>query len=161
LVALIIVSYITSRKELLPAFYFLLTAAFISLMILKGMSQKGFFMKFFWAFYGAYNVIAGNLLGDVLSYSRLFGLGLTTAVLGLVVNEMVFMSKGIPFAGYIIAVLLFIFGHLANLGINLLGGYVHTSRLQYLEFFTKFFEGGGRPFSPLKEPRQYTYLKPE
>ncbi|HOL21242.1 MAG TPA: hypothetical protein PLQ41_00100 [bacterium] len=160
LVALIIISFITSRKELIFPLSSLLFLSLISLMILKGLTQKGF-MRVFWAFYGAYNVIASNLLGDVLSYSRLFGLGLTTAVLALVVNEMVFMSKGIPFIGYIIAGILFIFGHLANLGINLLGGYVHTSRLQYLEFFTKFFESGGRPFSPLKEARQFTYLNKE
>ncbi|MCX8081860.1 MAG: hypothetical protein N3D17_00425 [bacterium] len=158
LVALLIISFVISMKELILPLSLLLTISFIFLMILKGITQKGF-MRIFWAFYGAYNVIASNLLGDVLSYSRLFGLGLTTAVLGLVVNEMVFMSKGIPFIGYLIAFILFIFGHLANLGINLLGGYVHTSRLQYLEFFTKFFEGGGRPFSPLKEIRQYTYIK--
>ena len=94
-----------------------------------------------------------------MSYSRLFGLGLTTGVLALVVNEMVFMAKGIPFAGIIIASIIFIIGHFGNLAINLLGGYVHTSRLQYLEFFTKFFEGGGKPFSPLREARHYTYLK--
>ncbi|MCM8829825.1 MAG: hypothetical protein NC824_02355 [Candidatus Omnitrophica bacterium] len=160
IVAGLIIAFVSSNRKFIPPLSLLLSLSFLSLMILKGLTQKGF-MRIFWAFYGAYNVIAGNLLGDVLSYSRLFGLGLTTAILALVVNEMVFMAKGIPFAGYIIAVLLFIFGHLANLGINLLGGYVHTSRLQYLEFFTKFFEGGGRPFSPLKESRQYTYLKLE
>lgn len=158
LVAAIIISFFTSKKEFIIPLSSLLVLSFISLMVLKGLTQKGF-MRIFWAFYGAYNVIAGNLLGDVLSYSRLFGLGLTTAVLGLVVNEMVFMSKGIPFVGYLIASVLFIFGHLANLGINLLGGYVHSSRLQYLEFFTKFFESGGRPFSPLKEARRYTFLE--
>lgn len=159
LVGLIIISFIASWKEAIPLLSVLLGLSFVSLMILKGATQKGFFMKFFWAFYGAYNVIAGNLLGDVLSYSRLFGLGLTTGVLAIVVNEMVSLSTGIPYVGYIIAVVLFVFGHLGNLALNLLGGYVHTSRLQYLEFFTKFFEGGGRPFSPLKEPRQYTFIK--
>jgi V/A-type H+-transporting ATPase subunit I len=72
---------------------------------------------------------------------------------------MVFMSTGIPFIGYIIAATMFILGHLANLVLSIFGGYVHTSRLQYLEFFTKFFESGGRPFSPLKTSRQYTYIE--
>jgi len=116
-------------------------------------------MRLFWALNGGYSVIASNLLGDILSYSRLFGLGLTSAVLGFVVNEIVFMSTGIPFVGYVLGFLIFIVGHSGNLAISLLGGYVHTSRLQYLEFFTKFFESGGRSFSPLKEIREYTYIE--
>ena len=159
LVALIIVALVTSKNTLILPLSSILVFFFIYLMILTGMTQKGFFMRIFWAVYSAYSVIASNLLGDILSYSRLFGLGLTTAVLGFVINEMAFLLTGIPIVGYIIAAILFIVGHMANLGINLLGGYVHTSRLQYLEFFTKFFEGGGRPFSPLAEPRKYTLIK--
>lgn len=164
LAALLILCFIALRKGLLPESSIritavLLGASFICLMALKARDQKGLLMKLFWAVYGGYNVIAGNLLGDVLSYSRLFGLGLTTAVLGFVVNEIVFMSTGIPFIGYIIASLIFIAGHSGTLVINLFGGYVHTSRLQYLEFFTKFFESGGRPFSPLREARRYTFIE--
>jgi V/A-type H+/Na+-transporting ATPase subunit I len=164
LVAVIVLSYTAFQKGKIPAEIIkysalLLAISFIYLMINKAQTQKGLIMKSFWALYGGYNVIASNLLGDVLSYSRLFGLGLTTAVLGLVVNEMVFMSTGIPYIGYIIASLLFILGHMGNLAINLLGGYVHTSRLQYLEFFTKFFESGGRPFNPFREIRNYTYIE--
>lgn len=166
LTGILIVSILLSNKGVIPnglvmVPIVLLVGSFISLMVVKAVEQTGVVMKLFWAVYGAYNAIAGNLLGDILSYSRLFGLGLTTAVLGLVVNEMVFMSKAIPFAGYIIAVLLFIVGHIGNLAINLLGSYVHTSRLQYLEFFTKFFESGGRPFKPLAPARVYTYINKE
>jgi len=116
-------------------------------------------MKAFWAFYSVYTIVASNLLGDILSYSRLFGLGLTTAVLALVVNQIVFMAKGIPFIGIPVAAVIFLIGHFGNLAINLLGGYVHTSRLQYLEFFTKFYKSGGRPFTPFSERRVYTYLE--
>lgn len=163
LVAVLLLSFIASRQNKIPAGFInipavLLVISFIYLMMAKAGTQKGLIMKIFWALYGGYNVVASNLLGDVLSYSRLFGLGLTTAVLGLVVNEMVFMSTGIPFIGYVLGTLLFILGHTGNLAINLLGGYVHTSRLQYLEFFTKFFESGGRPFNPFREVRNYTYL---
>ncbi len=160
----ILVSVMLLRQKLsIPASAVSITAgllviSFVYFMITKARDQKGIAMKIFWAVYGAYNVIAGNLLGDTLSYSRLFGLGLTTAVLGLVVNEMVSMSKAIPYAGYIIAVLLFVAGHLGNLAINLLGSYVHTSRLQYLEFFTKFFESGGRQFKPFSHERRYTCI---
>ena len=60
---------------------------------------------------------------------------------------------------YVIAIIIFLFGHFGNLAINLLGSYVHTSRLQYLEFFTKFYQGGGKPFNPFAEKRLYTYLE--
>jgi V/A-type H+-transporting ATPase subunit I len=164
LTGILIISVVFKKQDnplslyLIYVSVFLLISAFLFLMLIKAKEQKGIVMKLFWAFYGAYNVIAGNLLGDILSYSRLFGLGLTTAVLGLVVNEMAFMSKGIPYAGYIIAVILLIVGHIGNLAINLLGSYVHTSRLQYLEFFTKFFESGGRQFRPFSPIRKYTYI---
>jgi V/A-type H+-transporting ATPase subunit I len=131
---------------------------FLHFMILKACAQKGLMMKMFWAFYGLYGVLSGNLLGDPLSYSRLFGLGLTTSVLALAVNEMVFLTKGVPYVGFAIAGLVFLLGHAGNLAINILGGYVHSSRLQYLEFFTKFFEAGGRPFAPFAEVREYTLI---
>ncbi len=162
--ALLIAFFIASKKGILPAGFIkitaiLMTASFIYLMFLKGKDQEGLLMKLFFAANGGYSVIAGNLLGDVLSYSRLFGLGLTSAVLGFVVNEIVFLSTGIPFIGYFLAFLLFIAGHSSNLVLSHFGSYVHTSRLQYLEFFTKFFESGGRPFSPLKETRHYTFIE--
>ncbi|MCM8785417.1 MAG: hypothetical protein NC827_01080 [Candidatus Omnitrophica bacterium] len=158
LVAIIFIGYLKMKILFKGAFYFLILC-FIYLMYEKAKSQKEFMLKGFYAIYGAYSVIAGNLLGDVLSYSRLFGLGLTTSVLGLVINQMVSMLKNIPYIGIFIASLIFIIGHIGNLIINLLGSYVHTSRLQYLEFFTKFFEGGGRVFRPFKEVRNYTLLK--
>jgi len=158
LVGIIVFGYIKMKILIKPAIYILLLC-FLYLMYEKGKTQKEFMLKGFWAIYGAYSVIAGNLLGDVLSYSRLFGLGLTTSVLGLVINQMVSMVKNIPFIGIFISILVFIVGHFGNLVINLLGSYVHTSRLQYLEFFTKFFEGGGRFFTPFKEIRNYTTLK--
>ncbi|HOV21300.1 MAG TPA: V-type ATPase 116kDa subunit family protein [bacterium] len=138
---------------------FIVILNFLTIMAVNATSQKGLLIKGFWAIYSAYSVIAGNLLGDVLSYSRLFGLGLTSTVLAIVVNQIVFMAGGIPFIGPLFAVIIFLLGHFGNLAINLLGSYVHTSRLQYLEFFTKFYQGGGKPFSPFSEKRIYTYLK--
>ncbi|MCM8807176.1 MAG: hypothetical protein NC926_04375 [Candidatus Omnitrophica bacterium] len=156
LVAIIVLGYILKLKMLVKIPSIFLILCFLYLMFEKAKTQKELMLKGFWAVYGVYSVIAGNLLGDVLSYSRLFGLGLTTSILGLVINQLVFMCKNIPYIGFFIAPLIFIVGHIGNLMINLLGSYVHTSRLQYLEFFTKFFEGGGRIFKPFKEERVYT-----
>ena len=161
LAGLIILAFLGVKKIGLPLFTVkilggLLILNFLYLAFLKSREQKEIMLKIFWFIYGPYGVIADNLLGHPLSYSRLFGLGLTTAVLGLVINEMVHFTKQIPYIGFIAAGVVFIIGHLGNLAINLLGAYVHTSRLQYLEFFSKFFESGGKPFSPFSEVREYT-----
>ena len=96
----------------------------------------------------------------MLSYSRLLALGLATGVIASVVNQMGSMAgKGI--FGAIVFIIVFIIGHVFNLAINLLGAYVHTNRLQYVEFFGKFSEGGGREFHPLRADTKYVDIKEE
>lgn len=128
--------------------------------------NKEFALKIFWSIFGIYTIVAGNFLADTLSYVRLFALGLATGLLAKAVNEITFLvpsilqSLKIPiFIGGLVAVVVFCIGHLVNIAINILGAYVHSSRLQYLEFFTKFFEGGGRPFMPFKREEEYTTIK--
>ena len=99
-------------------------------------------------------------LSDVLSYSRLLALGLATGVIASVVNQMGSMF-GDGILGAIIFILVFIVGHALNLAINLLGAYVHTNRLQYVEFFGKFYEGGGKPFEPFFANTKYVDVKEE
>jgi V/A-type H+-transporting ATPase subunit I len=110
---------------------------------------------------GAYDLY--NLTGwlsDVLSYSRLLALGLATGVIASVVNQMGSMAGG-GIGGLLLFLVVFLIGHTFNLGINLLGAYVHTCRLQYVEFFGKFFEGGGRPFTPFQAKTKYVEIKEE
>lgn len=107
-------------------------------------------------FYALYNTITGYL-SDLLSYSRLLALGLATGVIGTVINQMGSMVPGV--IGVVVFILVFVFGHLANLGINALGAYVHTNRLQYVEFFGKFYEGGGRAFNPFAAHTKYYKFK--
>ena len=63
-----------------------------------------------------------------------------------------------PVIGPVVTIVIMVFGHVFNLFIGVIGGYVHVSRLQYIEFFGKFFEGGGRAFSPLKAKSRYVYV---
>ena len=78
---------------------------------------------------------------------------------GQVVNKIATMATGIP--GVILFVAVFLFGHIFNLAIGLLGAYVHTSRLQYIEFFGRFFEDGGYPFRPLKNNTKFVEIVKE
>ncbi len=96
-----------------------------------------------------------SYFGDVLSYIRLMALGLVTAGIGMAINVIAFMTSGIPYVGWLITLIILIAGHIFNIAINVLGGFVHTLRLQYVEFFQKFFEGGGRRFNPLREIKRF------
>ncbi len=100
-----------------------------------------------------------SYFGDVLSYIRLMALGLVTAGIGMAINVIAFMTMGIPYVGWLITLVILILGHTFNIAINVLGGFVHTLRLQYVEFFQKFFEGGGRRFKPLKEEKRYSVIQ--
>ena len=81
-------------------------------------------------------------------------LGLATGVIGSVINQMGSMVGG-GAVGAVVFILVFIVGHTLNFGIELLGAYVHTNRLQFVEFFGKFYEGGGRKFDPFAVHTKY------
>lgn len=106
--------------------------------------------------YGLYNV--SGYLSDILSYSRLLALGLATGVIASVINKMGSMTGG-GVVGIIAFIVIFLAGNAINIGINLLGAYVHCNRLQYVEFFGKFYEGGGRKFSPFAMHTKYYKIK--
>lgn len=110
--------------------------------------------------FGGLGVLYGitSWVSDLLSYMRLFGMGLATGVIGMVFNQLIGMIWGAGIAGKIIGAVLFVFCHVFNLGINALGAYVHSCRLQYIEFFGKFYEDGGKPFSPLGTKPKYVSI---
>ena len=88
----------------------------------------------------------------------LFGLGLASGAIGLAFNTLGSMFFSIPVAGYVIGMILLVPLHAFNLGIGVLGAYVHNARLQFLEFYGKFYEGGGRLFAPMGEKTRYVRL---
>jgi len=97
-----------------------------------------------------------GFVGNALSYARLLALALTTSGIAMTFNFLASISLKVPYVGIILAALVFIFGHVMNILINTLGGFVHSLRLHYLEFFGTFYAGGGREFTPFKEERKYT-----
>jgi V/A-type H+-transporting ATPase subunit I len=128
----------------------------VGILLMSGRSHKNPVLRIALGAYDLYNIT--GWLSDVLSYSRLLALGLATGVIASVVNQMGAMVGG-GFAGAIIFFLIFIVGHIMNMGINILGAYVHTNRLQFVEFFGKFYEAGGRPFKPFEQNTKYLEIK--
>ncbi len=117
----------------------------LGLILTQGRRQKGLIKKFLSGLLSLYDIT--GYLSDVLSYSRLLALGLATGVIATAINTMSGLLSG-SVVGIIAMVIFLIGGHFFNLMIGSLGAYVHTSRLQYIEFFGKFFEGGGKAFQP-------------
>jgi V/A-type H+-transporting ATPase subunit I len=109
--------------------------------------------RFFSGLYGLYGI--SNYLSDILSYSRILALGLSTGVIAMVVNSLFQIAWDIPYVGWLLAVLVFAGGHLFNLAIGFLGAFVHSMRLQFVEFFTRFYQAGGKPFKPFKLESKY------
>lgn len=97
---------------------------------------------------------------NILSYSRLFALGLATGIIGMAFNIVAMTLGGmVPgIGGVLIMVFVLLFGHTLNISLNLLGAYVHASRLQFVEFFGMFLKGGGKRFSPLQKESRYRVL---
>jgi len=100
-----------------------------------------------------YSGVTGNL-SDILSYSRLLGLGLASTSIAQVFNFLASMG-GKSVVGVVMFILIFAVGHTLNFAINALGAFVHSCRLQYVEFFGKFYEGGGREFDPFYRNTKY------
>jgi V/A-type H+-transporting ATPase subunit I len=99
-------------------------------------------------------------VGDWLSYARLLALGLATSGMALAFNVVADLIPGlVPVVGVILFPIMLVILHTANLGIQSLGAAVHSLRLQYVEFFNRFYEGGGEEFRPFQMTRRYTKVK--
>jgi V/A-type H+-transporting ATPase subunit I len=122
-------------------------ASAAGLVLTQGRAQTGIVKKFLSGLFSLYNIT--GFLGDILSYSRLLALGLAGSVIAMAVNMLAGLFAG-SVIGYIVMIGMMIGGHIFNLLISILGAFVHSSRLQYLEFFNRFYEGGGRPFKPFQ-----------
>lgn len=135
----------------------------VSAMLTAGRKEK-FFGKFTKGFGAAYGII--NYASDILSYARLYGLMLSGAVIAQIISgyavtgyngSVGFLVSGNPLL-IILGIVILIAGHAFNFAIGLLGAYIHDARLQYVEFYGKFFEGDGELFTPLGSTHNYVRL---
>jgi V/A-type H+-transporting ATPase subunit I len=131
-----------------------LGAAMVILMKAKGVKNP--IVRVFKGLIGIYGIV--NYASDILSYSRIMALGLSGAVIANVMNLLGTLN-GPTFAGWIMFTLLLIVGTVLNLFISVLGAFVHTARLQYIEFFGKFYDEGGKPFAPLKPVEKFYVIE--
>ena len=126
------------------------------LVLTQGRGKKGFFGKLMGGVASLYDIT--SYISDLLSYSRLLALGLTTGVMAQVFN-MLSTLFGTSVLGIILMIVIFLAGHAITIALNALGSYVHTMRLQYVEMFSKFYDGGGRPFVPFSLKSKHFKVK--
>ena len=129
----------------------------ILIVITQGRHMKSVGGKLGEGLYSLYGIT--GYIGDLVSYTRLMALGLAGGSIAGALNLIIGMFPGVAF--FIFGPVIFILGQLFNLGLSLLGAYVHTCRLEYVEYFSKFYEGGGRPFEPFKTLDKYIDIKKE
>lgn len=127
----------------------------VGLILTQGRHEKNILMKPIKGIMSLYDIT--GYLSDVLSYARILALGLAGGVIANVINIMGTMP-GFSIIGIVAFVLIFLLGSAFNIAISGLGAYVHTSRLQYVEFFGKFYEAGGKPFKPFQANTKYTLI---
>jgi V/A-type H+-transporting ATPase subunit I len=106
--------------------------------------------KGLWDVYG----MATGIFGDLLSYIRLFALGISSSILGIVINNVAMSILGIPYIGPLLFVVFLVIAHLGNIAISSLGAFVHPMRLTFVEFYKNAgFKGGGKQYKPFAEKR--------
>ncbi len=138
-----------------------LLAGLVTMMLLNIIfsKEKNIFKRFFFGFGSLYGII--GYFSDVLSYSRLLALGLATGIIAMTINmiAIIFMDMiPVPGLNLMIAGVVLVIGHMANLLINALSSFIHSARLQFVEFFSKFMEGGGRQFKPFSKQGRFVEI---
>lgn len=147
------VNLLTGIEVLLTVAIVIAIIAVAGIFFTAGREKKGIFGKLLGGVSGLYGLV--NLFSDVLSYCRIFGLSLASCAIGFAFNTLGAMFFDLGVAGYIVGIIILIPLHIFNIGIGVLGAYVHNARLQFLEFYGKFYEGEGRLFEPLGERTKY------
>jgi len=155
---------VASFMKILPPIYLSVSAAMLIFGVLTTFfyvfvnTKETFFIRFFLSAYSIYSAVTGCFLGDTLSFSRLVALGMATSGIALAVNVIAQFAAGIPVVGIVLAIIVLVGGHAFNIVLQAFGAFVHYMRLQYVQFFPKFYDSGGREFKPFAKEYKYTAL---
>jgi V/A-type H+-transporting ATPase subunit I len=149
----------TVSKEAAMPFVALVVVGSTVILLASGRNQPSLFGKVFFGGLGVYWAVSGYL-SDILSYSRLWALGLVTGAMASTLN-LIASSLGemIPVVGAAFTVIILVAGHIFTLAVNVLGAFVHSLRLQFVEFFSKFVSSTGRPFRPLSIENKFVVVE--
>jgi len=148
-------SFVVTKSNVFKFFMFVP----IFIIVLFSSQSKSLVMRLAKGGFTAFNGLI-SFLGNILSYSRIMALGLVTAGLAMSVNILAkIVRELIPGFGVVLAIIVFIGGHIFSIAINALSGFVHTMRLQFAEFFPYFYEGGGEMFKPFGLDGKYTRIE--
>ncbi len=136
--------------------WFLLIAGVLTLIFTQGRTNKNIIMRIGSGILSLYNIT--GYFSDILSYSRLFALGLATGIIATMFNMLATMVN-VPYIGIFLTLIILFIGHVFNLLISGLSAFIHDARLQYVEFFTKFYQAGGVAFKPFNLKTTYTKVE--
>lgn len=152
------VFFAASGNSLFGIFVYPTIGLFAVGVLTAGITERGF-KKVTGAFGALYGLI--NYVSDILSYARLYGLMLAGAQIAAIFSDSIAVQMLFPLGvvGKIAGVLVIVLGNVFNLAMSLLSAYIHDSRLQYVEFFGRFYEGEGELFTPLGSQREFVYFK--
>lgn len=139
-------------KPLVKVGAILSIASLLGLILTQGRANKNIILRLLIGIKSLYDIT--SYVSDLLSFSRLMALGLTTAAMGAVFNLLGTLA-GDGLTGVILMLIIFPLGHAISFALNVLGAYVHTLRLQYVELFSKFYDGGGREFKAFSIKNKY------
>lgn len=136
---------------------YIMIAGMIGILLFGGREVKSPGGRFALGAYTLYGI--SSWLGDFVSYLRLMALGLAGAFIGVAVNMIVGTVAGSGIVGVVFAAVIFIGGHIFNLALSALSAYVHTLRLTFVEFFGKFYDGGGKEFKKIRNKPKYINIR--
>jgi V/A-type H+-transporting ATPase subunit I len=143
--------------KIFPPFFKYMCLALLVVAIVRLKQSKKILVRIAWGLYTLYGIT--SFVSNVLSYIRLMALGMVTGGIAVTVNMIAWMVLKIPVFGIVLAIVVLIGGHSFNIIINALGGFIHTMRLHYIEFFGRFYAGGGKMFRPFGMETKYVEIK--
>jgi len=137
----------------------------VGLILTQGRTAKNPIARLLTGVVSLYGIVGSygltSFIGDTMSYCRLLALGLTTSIVALSFNMMANLLRPIPHVGIVLFILVLVVGHVFNFFISILGAFVHSMRLIFVEFFGRFYESGAKPFAPLGFDSQAAILRKE